>query len=328
MPQPARRGSAARAPHRPASRRRASLDPLLTARDVEEAIEERIANGLYAPGTRLPPMRNIAAEFGTSASTVSRALQEMVRDGTLEVHERRFVRVRSQLPAKAARSADVQRSVRAIAHKWKLRGGSLEDLMDTLREVVGEVFEAQGRFVFTECTQGDLDYMGRQLAEHMPDLPLSRVLIHDLGKMDFERDRPVVLVPYYHYAEVRELVGQRAPVVPLHFRPSVETLDRLLTTLKPGGHAVVFGRDERSVARLSLLVRYYVDVRISTVVAAEAGKLTRLAKTADAVVAVAAALEAAPRVPRIKNLIEVRFALESPFREGAATGEITLTAHL
>jgi hypothetical protein len=162
----------------------------------------------------------------------------------------------------------------------------------------------------------------------MPDLPLSRVLIHDLGKMDFERDRPVVLVPYYHYAEVRELVGQRAPVVPLHFRPSVETLDRLLTTLKPGGHAVVFGRDERSVARLSLLVRYYVDVRISTVVAAEAGKLTRLAKTADAVVAVAAALEAAPRVPRIKNLIEVRFALESPFREGAATGEITLTAHL
>jgi len=36
----------------------------LTARDVQEAVEERISKGLYALGHRLPPLRSIAAELG------------------------------------------------------------------------------------------------------------------------------------------------------------------------------------------------------------------------------------------------------------------------
>jgi DNA-binding transcriptional MocR family regulator len=57
----------------------------LTAREVREAIEERISKGVYALGQRLPPLRSIAAELGTSPSTVSRAVQEMIRNGWLDV---------------------------------------------------------------------------------------------------------------------------------------------------------------------------------------------------------------------------------------------------
>jgi DNA-binding FadR family transcriptional regulator len=37
------------------------LQTSLTAREVQEAIEERISKGLYALGHRLPPLRSMAA---------------------------------------------------------------------------------------------------------------------------------------------------------------------------------------------------------------------------------------------------------------------------
>jgi DNA-binding transcriptional regulator YhcF (GntR family) len=80
--------------------------PSLTAREVQEAVEQRISKGLYALAQRLPLVRSIAAELGTSPSTVSRAVPEMIRNGWLEVQERQFVRVRSQLPHKSARHAE------------------------------------------------------------------------------------------------------------------------------------------------------------------------------------------------------------------------------
>jgi DNA-binding transcriptional regulator YhcF (GntR family) len=277
-------------------------------------LEERISTGYYPLGTRLPPVRNIAAEFGTSPSTVSRALQEMMRAGFLEVFNRRFVRVRDQLPVKAARTADIQQSVKAIAHKWKLRGGAQDELMETFRAVASEVFKDQARFVFTECTVHDLNFMAEQVSMQLPNVPLARILIKDLAKYELGQDSPIVLVPYYHYAEVQAVVGDRAPVVPLHFTPSVETLDKLVTTVKPKSKVVVFGLNKRSVERLSLMVRHYVDTRITTVTVAERHKLARLIRSADAVVAVTAAVDTAPELRQTENLIEVRFSLDTSLK--------------
>ena len=45
--------------------------PSLTARDVQEAVEQRISKGLYALAQRLPLVRSIAAELGFSVEAVS-----------------------------------------------------------------------------------------------------------------------------------------------------------------------------------------------------------------------------------------------------------------
>ena len=127
------------------ARLRTAAQTSLTAREVQEAVEERISKGLYALGQRLPPLRSIAAELGTSPSTVSRAVQEMIRDGWLEVQERQFVRVRGQLPHKSARHAEIQRAIQSIAHKWKLWGGDEQELLGDIEEIVAEVFDAEGQ---------------------------------------------------------------------------------------------------------------------------------------------------------------------------------------
>lgn len=282
----------------------------LTAREVQEAVEERISKGLYALGQRLPPLRSIAAELGTSPSTVSRAVQEMIRDGWLEVQERQFVRVRSQLPHQSARLAEIRRAIKSIAHKWKLWGGDEQELLNDIREIVSEVYGAEGQFVFTECNNADLNYLGDQLASEMPSISIGRMLIADLDGTRLRQNKSVVLVPYYHYAEVQEAVGQDISIVPVHTSPSAKTLDELLT-IPPGSNVLVVGHNKRSVTRLAGIVRDYVDAKITGITEEETDKLARLAPQADVVFAVWSVADAAATVPGIKRVIVVRFALDT-----------------
>jgi DNA-binding transcriptional regulator YhcF (GntR family) len=299
----------------------------LTARDVQEAIEERISTGAYARGERLPPVRSIAAEFGTSSSTVSRALQEMMRGGWLEVHERQFVRVRRKLAVNTMRRVDLQRTIRSIAHKWKLWGGEEETLVRMIVELVQEVFASRPSLVFAECNAHDLDVMGRRLAESLNGAPLARSLIADLDRRELQRSSAVVLVPYYHYAEVKAIVGQKVPIVPVHTSPSVDTLDKLLT-IPAGARVLIVGHNKRSVERLSGMVRDYADgVAITGLAITDAAKVKKLAPSADAMVAVKAAVEALPILSSHKRLIVVEFTIEPsvadrlrpPHGNGAAT---------
>lgn len=282
---------------------------------MQEAIEERISKGLFARGERLPPVRSIAAEFGTSPSTVSRALMEMVRLGWLEVQERRFVRVRNELPPKSVRTADIERTIKSVAHKWRLWGGGKEDLMEAIREIVNDVFTTEVQFVFTECNKDDLNFMADQIATEISNVPLTRLLIDELEVTRLRDRRAVVLVPYYHYAEVKERIGQDITVVPIHSSPSVETLDQLLT-IPQGAKILVIGHNKRSVARLSGLVRdYTVDAKVVGITIEERKKMVSLAPAADLVFAVRAGAEAVAKIPGVKRLIAVRFILESSLRQ-------------
>jgi GntR family transcriptional regulator len=286
------------------------VQPSLTARDVQEAVEERISKGLYALGQRLPPVRSIAAELGTSPSTVSRAIQDMIRNGWLEVQERQFVRVGNQLPQKSVRQAEIQRAIRSIAHKWKLWGGDEQQLLGDIRQIVAEVFDAEGQFVFTECNVGDLSHLGAQLSSALPSLSIGRTLISDLDVTRLRQNKSVILVPYYHYAEVKEIVGEDISIVPVHTSPSAETLDELLT-IQPGSKVLVVGHNRRSVTRLSGIVRDYVQARINSITEEENDKLAKLAPLVDAVFAVWSAAERAAAVPGVKRVVVVRFALET-----------------
>jgi len=293
----------------------------LSAREVQEAIEERITKGLYARGERLPPVRSIAAELGTSPSTVSRALTEMVRSGWLEVQERRFVRVRSELPPKSVRIADLQRTIKSVAYKWKLGGGDEEDLIDAIREFVHEVFHSEVQFVFAECNTDDLNFMADEVANEISNIPLNRLLIDDLNVAKLREGRTVVLVPYYHYAEVKERVGEDISVVPVHSTPSTDTLDQLLT-IPPAAKVLVIGHNKRSVARLSGLVRDYTDdAKLVGITLDQRDQLAKLVADVDVIFAVRAGGEAVTKMPGVKRLITVRFVLESSLRQKLMAAE-------
>ncbi|KVQ47109.1 GntR family transcriptional regulator [Burkholderia territorii] len=57
--------------------------------EVSSSIEAEIRNGMYPPGSRLPPQRQLAAELGINVSTVSRAYKELQLRGLVIGSKRR-----------------------------------------------------------------------------------------------------------------------------------------------------------------------------------------------------------------------------------------------
>jgi DNA-binding GntR family transcriptional regulator len=54
---------------------------MLSARDVEEALKERLLRGAYPRGGALPSVRALAAELGTSPSTAGPCRSSPARAG-------------------------------------------------------------------------------------------------------------------------------------------------------------------------------------------------------------------------------------------------------
>ena len=48
---------------------------------LTQRLTEAIVSGIYAPGEKLPSVRELAAEAGVNPNTVQRALAELERDG-------------------------------------------------------------------------------------------------------------------------------------------------------------------------------------------------------------------------------------------------------
>jgi DNA-binding transcriptional MocR family regulator len=57
--------------------------------EVSRTLEEKVRNGLYPPGSRLPPQRDLAVELGINVSTVSRAYKELQARGLIVASKRR-----------------------------------------------------------------------------------------------------------------------------------------------------------------------------------------------------------------------------------------------
>lgn len=64
-------------------------------REICTDLARRVAEGDLAPGAELPGVRELAQQWGTTATTVSRAQRELAEHGVLELADRRRARVPS-----------------------------------------------------------------------------------------------------------------------------------------------------------------------------------------------------------------------------------------
>jgi len=76
---------------------------------LTEQLKRRIVAGVYPPGSRLPPVRELAAEAGVNPNTMQRALAQLERDGLAKADRTagRLV-TRDAEVLEAARSAQAQ----------------------------------------------------------------------------------------------------------------------------------------------------------------------------------------------------------------------------
>ena len=69
--------------------------PTAPFEQVRTQLAALVAQGDLAPGTRLPTVRQLAADLGLAANTVARAYRELEADGVLATYGRKGTFVRS-----------------------------------------------------------------------------------------------------------------------------------------------------------------------------------------------------------------------------------------
>jgi DNA-binding transcriptional regulator YhcF (GntR family) len=284
---------------------------MLSARDVEEALKERLLRGAYPRGGALPSVRALAAELGTSPSTVGRAVQELARQGWVTATSRRGAVVRRDLPAGETGVRDAEAAIRRLAIRWRLVGGDRAEFQELVARVADEVFQPAPRTLFLECNPVDLQ-RGLEQVQRETSVNVEPVLLSDAadGSGELLKDANVLLTPYFHLAEARELAPEGAQVVPLNFVASQDAM-RALVELPADTLVGVLAVDARSRRRLEAIVQQYAAS--STVFGAlldDSEAAVNLAEAADLVLVTNAAKLPSRVATRARRLVRVGWTLE------------------
>jgi DNA-binding transcriptional regulator YhcF (GntR family) len=282
---------------------------MLSARDVEEALKERLLRGAYPRGGALPSVRALAAELGTSPSTVGRAVQELARQGWVEATRRRGAVVRRDLPAEGTGVRDAEAAIRRLAVRWRLAGGDRAELQELVARVVDEVFQPAPRTMFLECNPVDLR-RGLDQVQRETSVAVEPLLLEEAAAgSDRLREANVLLTPYFHLAEARELAPKGAQVVPLNFVASEEAM-RALVDLPADTLVGVVAVDARSRRRLEAIVQQYSAAAVLGAVLDDPGAVAELVEAADVVLVTNAVRLPAPLAGRARRLLRIGWALE------------------
>jgi DNA-binding transcriptional regulator YhcF (GntR family) len=284
---------------------------MLSTRDVEEALKERLLRGAYPRGGALPSVRALAAELGTSPSTVGRAVQELARQGWVTATSRRGAVVRRDLPAGETGVRDAEAAIRRLAIRWRLVGGDRAEFQELVARVADEVFQPAPRTLFLECNPVDLQ-RGLEQVQRETSVNVEPVLLSDAadGSGELLKDANVLLTPYFHLAEARELAPEGAQVVPLNFVASQDAM-RALVELPADTLVGVLAVDARSRRRLEAIVQQYAAS--STVFGAlldDSEAAVNLAEAADLVLVTNAAKLPSRVATRARRLVRVGWTLE------------------
>ena len=282
---------------------------MLSARDVEEALKERLLRGAYPRGGALPSVRALAAELGTSPSTVGRAVQELARQGWVTATSRRGAVVRRDLPAEEAGVRDAEAAIRRLAVRWRLVGGGRVDFQELVARVADEVFQPAPRTVFLECNPVDLQ-RGLEQVQRETSVQVEALLLEDAADGSGElKDANVVLTPYFHLAEARELAPEGAQVVPLNFVASQDAM-RALVELPADTLVGVLAVDARSRRRLEAIVQQYSGATVLGALLDDPDAAASLVEAADVVLITNAANLPGHLADRARRVVRVDWALE------------------
>jgi len=85
---------------------------------VRTQIATAVAAGQLEAGTKLPTVRQLAADLGLATNTVARAYRELEADAVIATHGRRGTFVRSDVVEKGAVGSSVADSARAVATEY------------------------------------------------------------------------------------------------------------------------------------------------------------------------------------------------------------------
>lgn len=105
---------------------------------IRAQISSLITLGALEPGTRLPPVRGLAADLGLAAGTVARAYKELEQARLIETRRRNGTVVVGPVPAGAPGSSETAETVTSAVEHYIAEGRKAGLADDTLLRLLAE----------------------------------------------------------------------------------------------------------------------------------------------------------------------------------------------
>lgn len=118
-------------------------DPTPPYEQLRRQFHLLIGTGTLAPGTRLPPLRQLAGDLGLAVGTVARTYRELESAGL--VHSRRGAGTRVANPPARSTTTDSEARLRALMTGSVAQALALGATPDLVRSIIEDALRAAGR---------------------------------------------------------------------------------------------------------------------------------------------------------------------------------------
>jgi GntR family transcriptional regulator len=170
--------------------------------EVVKTVHDRIVEGIYVSGQRLPSERDMAEEFDVSRGTIRAALLRLQSDGLIDIVPRGGIFVRANPPKLVMGPQDPTLPV-AEGLELKRAGSFIRDMQKKGRNVIVRFLEPSS-----------ITPLGEELAAKMRTTPdvevLRRYRVHLVDHVPYR-----ILDSYYLSSYAGELLGQDDNYIPL-----------------------------------------------------------------------------------------------------------------
>lgn len=109
---------------------------------VVDGIKEQALKGLLKPGDQIPSIRQLAGMLMITPNTVSKAYQELERQGVIETIRGKgtFIAMKVDISINETKVAEVKNNLKKVCVDWNYTGKSKAELYEAIDEIY-ESFE-------------------------------------------------------------------------------------------------------------------------------------------------------------------------------------------
>ncbi|ARU61942.1 GntR family transcriptional regulator [Tumebacillus avium] len=202
---------------------------------VKDAVLAEIKRGEWKAGDKLPTERELSEKLQVSRNTVSQAYQELEAEGILSSVQGRgtFVCDRDDAVRLENRKELLLKIIDIAMEEGLQLGFSLEEFVE-LTEVRAKEkidFLRHVQVAFIECNREQVEYFAKRL-QGDSGVSITPIVLDEL-RQEFDRYEPIVassdlvITTFFHYDEVKDLLGVRKNVLAIALDPQIETIVRI-----------------------------------------------------------------------------------------------------
>jgi DNA-binding transcriptional regulator YhcF (GntR family) len=261
----------------------------LTVQAIVSHVMDRLASGLYPPGSRLPTSRELATELGAHRNTVAKAYRSLADLGLVATTPGRGTFAMARVEEDNRRAQTQQIHARLAEDILRARRSNMTeaDLRRAIDAQIAAIYHAAPpRAAFVECNAEDLNVAISEIAQQS-GVRLAPLLLDTLAAdpASVAASYGVVFTSLFHLLEVRELLaaapGRR--IVGIYTQPDERALAEI-AQIAPGARVGIVVSNSDGARRFAAQIQTFTRATVRVLVRPSDEEIVALGREVDLIV--------------------------------------------